>query len=79
MFIHNMTRFFKALPFVLLFSSAVFAAAETVAIEKTPTPTLAPVLKKVVPATNEIVVIILNDKPGSITRFPAFSNPTETP
>ena len=36
-------------------------------------------IKKVVPATNEIVVIILNDRPGSITRFPAFSKPTETP
>ena len=36
-------------------------------------------IKKVVPATSEIVVIILNDRPGSITKLPAFSNPTETP
>ena len=36
-------------------------------------------IKKVVPATKEIVVITLNLIPGSITRFPAFSNPTETP
>ena len=36
-------------------------------------------IKKVVPATNEIVVIILKDIPGSITKLPAFSNPTETP
>ena len=36
-------------------------------------------IKKVVPATKEIVVINLNDIPGSITKFPAFSNPTETP
>ena len=36
-------------------------------------------IKKVVPATKEIVVIILNEIPGSITKFPAFSNPTETP
>ena len=36
-------------------------------------------IKKVVPATKDIVVKILNDKPGSITKFPAFSNPTETP
>ena len=36
-------------------------------------------IKKVVPATSEIVVIILNDIPGSITKFPAFSKPTDTP
>ena len=36
-------------------------------------------IKNVVPATKEIVVIILNDIPGSITKFPAFSKPTETP
>ena len=36
-------------------------------------------IKKVVPATREIVVIILKDMPGSITKFPAFSKPTETP
>ena len=35
-------------------------------------------IKKVVPATNEIVVIILKDKPGSTTMFPAFSSPTDT-
>ena len=36
-------------------------------------------IKKVVPATNEIVVITLNDIPGSITKLPAFSKPTDTP
>ena len=36
-------------------------------------------IKKVVPATNEIVVISLKDMPGSITKLPAFSSPTETP
>ena len=36
-------------------------------------------IKKVVPATNEIVVITLNCIPGSVTRLPAFSKPTETP
>ena len=36
-------------------------------------------IKNVVPATSDIVVIILNDIPGSITKFPAFSNPTDTP
>ena len=36
-------------------------------------------IKKVVPATKEIVVIILKYKPGSITKLPAFSRPTETP
>ena len=36
-------------------------------------------IRKVVPATKDIVVIILNDVPGSTTRLPAFSNPTETP
>ena len=36
-------------------------------------------IKNVVPATREMVVVILNAMPGSITRFPAFSNPTETP
>ena len=36
-------------------------------------------IKKVVPATKEIVVIILNDIPGSETKFPAFSTPTEKP
>ena len=36
-------------------------------------------IKNVVPATKEMVVIILKDKPGSITRLPAFSKPTETP
>ena len=36
-------------------------------------------IKKVVPATNEIVVINLKYVPGSSTIEPAFSNPTETP
>ena len=36
-------------------------------------------IKKVVPATKDIVVIILKLIPGSITKFPAFSRPTETP
>ena len=36
-------------------------------------------IKKVVPATNDIVVIILKDRPGSVTKLPAFSKPTETP
>ena len=36
-------------------------------------------IKKVVPATKEIVVVTLKDMPGSITKFPAFSKPTETP
>ena len=36
-------------------------------------------IKNVVPATKEIVVINLKDVPGSITKFPAFSKPTETP
>ena len=36
-------------------------------------------IKKVVPATSDIVVIILKDNPGSITKLPAFSKPTETP
>ena len=36
-------------------------------------------IKNVVPATREIVVIILKDIPGSITKLPAFSKPTETP
>ena len=36
-------------------------------------------IKKVVPATNDIVVVILNDNPGSTTIEPAFSKPTETP
>ena len=36
-------------------------------------------IKKVVPSTKEMVVVILNDKPGSTTKFPAFSKPTETP
>ena len=36
-------------------------------------------IKKVVPATKEMVVIILKVKPGSITKLPAFSRPTETP
>ena len=36
-------------------------------------------IKKVVPATNEIVVVTLKDIPGSVTKFPAFSSPTETP
>ena len=36
-------------------------------------------IKNVVPATKEIVVTILNPIPGSITKFPAFSKPTETP
>ena len=30
-------------------------------------------------ATNDIVVMILKDMPGSITKFPEFSKPTETP
>ena len=33
----------------------------------------------VVPATKDIVVMTLNDIPGSITKLPAFSRPTETP
>ena len=36
-------------------------------------------IKNVVPATKDIVVVNLKDIPGSITKFPAFSNPTETP
>ena len=36
-------------------------------------------IKKVVPATREIVVINLKYKPGSMTRLPEFSKPTETP
>ena len=36
-------------------------------------------IKKVVPATKDIVVKTLNFNPGSITKFPAFSKPTETP
>ena len=36
-------------------------------------------IRKVVPATNETVVINLKDKPGSRTMLPAFSNPTATP
>ena len=36
-------------------------------------------IKKVVPATKDMVVVILNDVPGSTTKFPAFSNPTDTP
>ena len=36
-------------------------------------------IKKVVPATKEIVVINLKYIPGEITKFPAFSKPTETP
>ena len=36
-------------------------------------------IKNVVPATKDIVVIILKLIPGSITKFPAFSKPTETP
>ena len=36
-------------------------------------------IKNVVPATKEIVVVNLKDSPGSITKFPAFSKPTETP
>ena len=36
-------------------------------------------IKNVVPATKEIVVMILNDIPGSITKLPAFSKPTDTP
>ena len=36
-------------------------------------------IRNVVPATKEIVVIILKDIPGSITKLPAFSKPTETP
>ena len=36
-------------------------------------------IKNVVPATRDTVVISLKDKPGSITKFPAFSKPTETP
>ena len=35
-----------------------------------------PTTLKVVPATSEIVVIIRNFIPGSITKFPAFSKPT---
>ena len=36
-------------------------------------------IKKVVPATKDIVVIILKCIPGSDTKFPAFSIPTATP
>ena len=36
-------------------------------------------IKKVVPATKETTVVNLKVIPGSTTRFPAFSNPTETP
>ena len=36
-------------------------------------------IKNVVPATNDIVVIILKEYPGSITKFPAFSKPMATP
>ena len=36
-------------------------------------------IRNVVPATKDIVVVNLKDKPGSVTKFPAFSNPTETP
>jgi hypothetical protein len=36
-------------------------------------------IRKVVPATREIVVVSLNDIPGSKTRDPAFSKPTDTP
>ena len=36
-------------------------------------------IKNVVPATSEMVVIILKCIPGSITKLPAFSSPTETP
>ena len=36
-------------------------------------------IRKVVPATKEIVVINLKEYPGSITKLPAFSRPTETP
>ena len=30
-------------------------------------------------STKEIVVITLNETPGSITKFPAFSKPTDIP
>ena len=36
-------------------------------------------IKKVVPATNAMVVVTLKAIPGSNTRDPAFSKPTETP
>ena len=36
-------------------------------------------IKNVVPATNDKVVINLKDNPGSITKLPAFSKPTDTP
>ena len=36
-------------------------------------------IKNVVPATKEIVVVTLKAVPGSSTREPAFSNPTDTP
>ena len=36
-------------------------------------------IRKVVPATNEIVVINLKERPGSITKVPAFSKPIATP
>ena len=36
-------------------------------------------IRKVVPATNEMVVVNLNDMPGSRTKEPAFSKPTDTP
>ena len=36
-------------------------------------------IKKVVPATKDIVVINLKLIPGSLTKLPAFSKPTATP
>ena len=36
-------------------------------------------IKKVVPATRDIVVVNLNERPGSMTKLPAFSSPTATP
>ena len=36
-------------------------------------------IKKVVPATSEIVVVTLKYIPGSNTKLPAFSIPTATP
>ena len=36
-------------------------------------------IRKVVPATSETIVVNLNERPGSTTKFPAFSKPTDTP
>ena len=36
-------------------------------------------IKNIVPATSEIIVVILKNAPGSITILVEFSKPTETP